>query len=318
MAQNTVNSTPHASHFGDANQAGSSSFPPMKQPLSYGEQVDLMVERGLDIPDRDSAERHLSETNYYRLRGYWLTYEQDGHFLPGTSFEEIWDTYLLDVALGFWLWNAIEPIEIKARTSFAYRMSMDFGPLSHRDASLFTSKQDHKKSMDRLNEEIRRSKRDKVPCVVHNLAKYGDLPVWAAVETMTLGTVSSLYGNLSKTATDADDVPVVRQIASDFGTKPRYLKSWLRHLTYVRNICGHHGRIYNRIMTVRPLLLKKDLPYAGNKGFPTFLSLARIYQASWPDRWPSMVDSLRKIVDDHGTVSLTPMGFPSEWESALR
>ncbi|MBW3093069.1 hypothetical protein KIH79_09065, partial [Bifidobacterium sp. 82T10] len=72
------NSTPHARMFDAANQAGSFSFSPMKPALSYTEQVRRLRDRGLIISDESKAVKLLSDTNYYRLRGYWITLEQDG------------------------------------------------------------------------------------------------------------------------------------------------------------------------------------------------------------------------------------------------
>lgn len=83
--------------------------------------------------------------------------------------------------------------------------------------------------------------------------KYGKLPVWAAVECMSLGTLSMLYGNLDPdTGTSDSSRGVQAEVAEAFGTKPYYLRSWMHHLTTVRNIAAHHDRFYNRVMTIRP------------------------------------------------------------------
>lgn len=169
------NSTPHATHESGANQAGSFSIL-MKQPLTYEQQVDLMVSRGLAIEDREDAALKLSAANYYRLRGYWLTYERDGRFIPGTTFDMIWDTYRFDTELRNLVWTLISPIEIKSRTSLAYHTSHECGPLSYEDGGVFRDAGRHAKSLAAVKREIERAKRDRVPCVLHNLEKYGDLP----------------------------------------------------------------------------------------------------------------------------------------------
>lgn len=311
MGHNCVNSTPHATHECGANQAGS-FFTPMKPPLSFSDQLNLMSTRGLTIDDRELALKRLSETNFYRLRGYWLTYERDGRFIPNTTFDSIWNTYALDCALRRWVWEAIAPIEIKARALFAYHMAMECGPLAHEDNRYFRSARAHSHSMESLIRERNRALRDGAPCAVHNVEKYGDLPIWAAVEIMSMGTVSQLYGNL-----DPAKSGVAKSIAGEFGVKPFILRSWLRHLTYIRNICGHHSRLYNRVMTTRANLLKKDSGYDSDKEFPTFLVLKRIYDRSWPERWPSMLDGLEALISAHESVSLNPMRFPLEWREVL-
>ena len=230
MCKITTNSTPHASPGnGAANQAGSFCVP--KPPLGYYEQVRLMESRGLAIDDRDRAAGLLSELNYYRLRGYWLTFERNGRFKPGTSFEDIVDAYRLDSELRRWVWAAIEPVEVKARTAMAHHLAMACGPLSYLDASNFKNPTAHAHSVENIGREVERERLSGVPCVTHNLEKYGALPVWAAVEVMTLGTVSQLYGNLSDAAAYPDGSTVSAEVARDFGLKPAMLTSWMRHLT---------------------------------------------------------------------------------------
>ena len=311
-------STPHARTSSAANQAGSFSFFPMKPALSYEEQARRMRDRGLVIEDEDEAVAWLSDMNYYRLRGYWITLERDGRFLPGTTLADIQEIYRLDRDLRLWMWHAIGPIEIKARTSFAYHLGRACGPLAHRMPGLFSNGKAHARSMNGYAKELARAERDGVPCVVHNLRKYGDLPVWAAVEIMSMGTVSQLYGNLSDRASYPDGMTVARAIARDFDIKPFLLKSWLRHLTYIRNLCGHHSRIYNRVMTTRATLLRSDSRYDGPKAFATVITLKRMYERLWPDEWVSLSDDLVCLADSHPPVSLDPMGFPDGWRAAIR
>lgn len=306
------NSTPHATHESGANQAGSFCISP-KPPLTYRQQVDLMVSRGLLVKDEADAALKLSEVNYYRLRGYWLTYERNGRFMPSTTFEMIWDTYRFDAEFRNLIWSLISPVEIKARTSLAYHMSHECGPLSYGDAGMFRDANRHAKSIASIRREVERAKRDRVPCVLHNLEKYGDLPIWAAVEIMSMGTVSQLYGNL-----DPSQCGAQKAIAADFGVKPFLLKSWLRHLTYVRNICGHHSRLYNRIMTVRPTLMRADARLDGNKELPTIVVLKRIYERLWPEAWPTAVGRLAEIIEHHPSVSVAPLGFPTNWVEVIR
>lgn len=313
---NTGDSTPHASG-NAANQAGSSLFP--KPALSFEEQLNHLIENNLIVNDDAFAIACLSNINYYRLRGYWLTLEDGGgHFRDGVSFEGIWDIYELDRKLRLWLWKAIGPIEVKARTQFAYYLSHYVGPLSYLDASNFWNERSHAKSMCNFERERDRARNQNVPYVVHNMDRYGNLPVWAAVEVMSFGTLSQLYGNLRHNAGSAADHPGVYDAVADaFGMRAIYLKSWLHHLTTVRNIAGHHDRFYNRVMAIRPRLLTRDARYQCDKGFPTLLVIKNIYELSWPDRWADLGGELTDIIGSHPGVELRPMGFPGDWERVL-
>lgn len=131
-------------------------------------------------------------------------------------------------------------------------------------------------------------------------------------EIMSLGTVSQLYGNLDSSRSD-----VPKLVARGFDLKPYILRSWLRHLTYIRNICGHHDRFYNRVMTTKAGLLKADAHYDSDKEFLTFTVLKRVSERSWPDRWPDMLDGLESIARRHAGVSLVSMRFPENWREVL-
>lgn len=310
-------STPHASASGAANQAGSFISTPMKPALSFAEQVRRMRSHGLVVDDEDEAIHFLSEANYYRIRGYWLTFEHNGKLDAGTTLDDIREVYRLDEELRLWLWAAIGQVEIKARTAFAYHLSMACGPLAHEDQKYFDDQKAHAKTIRSYEREKSRAQRDGVPCVVHNMSKYGDLPLWAAVEIMTMGNVSRLYGNLSDAASYAGGRTVSKAVADEFKIKPYHLKSWLQHLTYVRNLCGYHNRIYNRTVTTRATLLKADSKYQGSKAFPTFLVLMRIYEKLWPKQWERMAQRLGDIVSRHPSVSLRPLGFPEDWKTIL-
>ena len=44
---------------------------------SIQEQIDLLQSRGLIIDDPSDAIHYLHHLNYYRLAGYWLSFEEN-------------------------------------------------------------------------------------------------------------------------------------------------------------------------------------------------------------------------------------------------
>lgn len=312
----THDSTPHASLGNDdAHQAGSFS---MKPPLPIDEQIDHLADQGISIGSRAFAKRCLLGANYYRLRGYWMTFEQNGTVRKGTRLEDIWAIHEFDRELRLWLWRLIERVEVKARTQFAYVLSLGFGPDALSKPELFSNKKSYKKSMESVGREINHAKKQGMPCVRHNLDKYGKLPLWAAVEVMSMGTVSSLYGNLREDLViEGHADTVAEEIAAAFGVSAPYLKSWLRHLTMVRNICAHHNRFYNRLLKTRPRMMRRDKRWSGNREFPTFITLERIYEISWPNEWKEELRALDNLISSYPSVSLRPMGFPDNWREVL-
>ena len=313
---NHGDSTPHASG-NAANQAGS-SFSSLPPATTFEEQLVKMESRGLAVDEQSFAIAKLRDLNYYRLRGYWLTLEDDGSFIQGASFDDILEIYQLDRELRSWLWQAMAPIEIKLRTQFAYEFAHRCGVDAYLDEGCYWRSDNFERAMKNYVRERDRAYDQRVPYVVHNMDKYGKLPVWAAVEIMSFGTLSMLYGNLNRNAgVDADGISLSEAIAKAFGTKPRYLKSWAHHLTTVRNIAAHHDRFYNRMMNIQPTMLRQDRRYAGNKQFPTFIIIKRIYETSWPGDWNKLGAELAFCFDQHPGVNLAPMGMPNNWKRVL-
>jgi abortive infection bacteriophage resistance protein len=124
-----------------------------KPPLSFEAQVDLLIDRGMEIADRTRAKRYLAHLNYYRLAAYWLPFEQDHpthRFRPGTNFDQVLEHYIFDRELRLLVMDAIERIEVSLRTNWAYTLSHSYGPHAHLQRDLFKAKWPHGKNIEML------------------------------------------------------------------------------------------------------------------------------------------------------------------------
>ncbi len=299
---------------GESQRTRRGSFFAPKPALTYTEQAELLAKRGLDFGGCSSTEveRALSDVNYYRLRGYWLTLEKDGRFIPGTTFQDIVDIYDFDHGFRVTTVSLCEYIEIKFRTVFAYRFSHAIGPDILYRPEVFLNRKRYERSRNEFKSEVKRGLAARVPCVEHNIEKYGMLPIWAATEILSFGAISKLYGNLC-------DKSLRSEIASDFNTTPYYLKSWIEHLAYIRNVCAHYNRLYNRQMTKQPRLYKKDQDRFGNqRNFATFVVLAYIFQNMSHTPFKKALSDLSNLMEYYPSVSKRPMRFPNDWEKILR
>ncbi len=79
-------------------------------------------------------------------------------------------------------------------------------------------------------------------------------PCWMLIELLSLGTWSIVYENLANRKDK-------KNIAQFFDLSPIELGSWLHALTYIRNLCAHHSRIWNRHFTVKPAVKSKYQKY---------------------------------------------------------
>jgi abortive infection bacteriophage resistance protein len=213
--------------------------------------------RNLIVEDEEFALQKLKECNYYRLTAYTLHLKQDDVFVPGTTFEQIVRLYDFDSQLRNMLIPLLERIEIAFRTHIAYLLSNKYNdPQSYRNKEHFVNKADHAKILVDVDREINRSKEK---FSLHHKKKYdGQFPAWVAVELISFGNLSKLFGIMKH-----EDQ---RQIAKEYySISAKYAKSWLSTLSYTRNLCAHYARLYNRNLTTSPLLFESEKHKISNR-----------------------------------------------------
>ena len=289
-----------------------------KPALTVEQQIDLLEQRGMTVPDRARAAHYLTHINYYRLRAYWLPFETepaDGEahaFAAGTSFDTVLAIYVFDRELRLLLLDAIERVEISLRTTLAQHLANHYGPFAHDDSALFSSFEEWSKSQNELRKEFQRSRET---FAKHYRDRYPELnspPIWVACELMTLGHLSRWLKNLAR----PDDR---QRIADHYGLDERVLASFAHHLTIVRNHCAHHGRVWNRRLALRfalPVKKPRHIASAFNPGEPqllynTLTMLAYLLDLLSPSHsWRGQVHAL---LGAHPEIDTAAMGFPAHW-----
>jgi len=298
-----------------------------KPRLAVEEQANLLIKRGLVTTNRDLLIDRLRVVSYYRLSGYWHVFRkpdpiQTGQYLddfrPGTNFDMVWNRYAFDRHLRLVVMDALERIEIVVRTTLAYHHAHDHGPFGYATDpnSLPDLAKDKRKQARFLTSILNESGRSKDIFVKHFNRHYGSdhyhLPIWMAVEIMSFGSVFTLYRGCSS---------IIRQkVASTFGVDDTVFETWLMTLNTVRNICAHHGRLWNREIGTKPKIPKKDsnwhtpVEISNNRMFCVLTickwSLDRIApQSCWTGR-------LRALLAKNPDIPLAKMGFPDDWEKS--
>ncbi|WP_442904879.1 Abi family protein [Gordonibacter sp.] len=56
-------------------------------------------------------------------------------------------------------------------------------------------------------------------------------------------------------------VEVRSYVSEKLGITAKVLESWLVTLNTVRNICAHHGRLWNRTLGTKPMIPNRKKPY---------------------------------------------------------
>ena len=226
-----------------------------KPPLSFEQQADLLLSRGMR-GDRATMIDRLAVVNYYRLSGYWYPFRNrgDNTFRANTTFEKVWQRYTFDRHLRLLVMDAVERIEVSVRTQLAYHLVHQSGdPFAYAlDPTALPGLPSDQR--DRfLDDVVSETDRSKETFTEHFRTKYGDhhpfMPVWMAAEIMTFGCIPTLFRGVHP--------DIQKQVALLFQVHDTVLKSWLLTLNTVRNICAHHGRLWNREFGVRPKIPRK-------------------------------------------------------------
>lgn len=216
---------------------------------TFDDQVDLLLSRGMQ-GDKAVIRDHLVDVGYYRLSGYWHIFKQeDNSFKPETTFEKVWNIYTFDRQLRLIVLDAVERVEVYFRTQLAYELAKNTGPFGFLEQENLPrlNNQKYEKFIEKCKGKVAFSRE---PFIVHFRDKYGDShdlpPYWMLVNTMDFGQMLTLYKGAS--------VQIRNKLAKDLGLSARVLESWLVSLNTVRNICAHHGRLWNRVAGNRPMV----------------------------------------------------------------
>lgn len=134
------------------------AVPYSKPPLSFKEQLDLLVSRGLDVPDRPAAEAALENISYYRFSAYCLAFKNEKDcFHAGTTWNDVLDLYQFDRKLRILVLDALERIEIAVRTTTTYTLAHSYGAFCHHDPANFRSGFQHQQWQEKCRVEIQKS-----------------------------------------------------------------------------------------------------------------------------------------------------------------
>ncbi|AEJ39088.1 Abi family protein [Sulfobacillus acidophilus TPY] len=284
--------------------------PPHKEPKTFTEQLEILKARNIVIKNDERAIDALRHINYYRLSGYMLPFKQskENVYDEGTSLERILRIYDFDHRLRNLLLSLLEHIEISARTSIAYHLAHKHGPLCYENHKLFINLDRHQKLLEAIEKSIKDARAGHEPFIIHHDNRYdGKLPIWSLVEVLSFGTLSKLYANLAN-----EDKKIISK--TYFGIPPLYFESWLRNLSYIRNICAHHSRIYHHPLTHQPKLYADDKMYNG-----IFASILIAGVLCPRDRdWVAFRGGLESLVEEYeDSIDLNHIKFPPDWKDVL-
>ena len=281
------------------------------------------------ITDLDAAHSCLERIGYYRLSAYWFPFRRannSAEFKPGTTFQQVMDLYILDKRLRLLFMDALERVEVALRVNVALLLAAR-EPWAHRDPNQLhgkfakinphTGRSRHQDWLAKLDRKFADSNEE---FVKHFKQKYSSerLPLWMAIELWDFGMLSVLVSGMQYKDQE--------QLAAKYHLpRPTLLTSWVRNLNYVRNLCAHYCRLWNRspldqiapprigeITLLDHLVLNKKalVRVYASAAILQFL-LRTIHPTS---SWSHRLERLYATFPTTESVKLTQAGFPLNWE----
>jgi len=293
-------------------------IPYNKRPLTFHEQLDRLSERGLIIDDQEQAVNVLSSISYYRLSAYWYplrikdnsTGKITDDFIKGSNFREIIQLYEFDRSLRLLIIDALERIEIEIRTCVTYSLSHSYGPFAHCKSENFHDDFEYEEFIEKVLREITQEKEEFIKHYKRKYEGYPNIPIWMFTEVMTMGALSKLFLGMK----NKDKA----EISSKYGLTHKSLSDWMHFLTYIRNVCTHHGRLWNRNLAVKPQLSKDKnwlppLTPSNGRIFYVLLIMKYLLQdKSYIAKWKKDCEDLITPVAEN-RLWRRAMGMPDDW-----
>jgi len=285
-----------------------------KPPKTYKEQIAILRTRGLIIEDEDFAVEILKTINYYRFSAYYLPFQKEQDvFNPETKFTDILKLYKFDKNLRILFLDAIENAEITIRTKIAYHLAHKYGAFGYIKPENFSKSFKHYEWLRKFKEDsVKRTHEKFIKSYFQKYTHEKNLPIWMVTEITSFGQISIFYSYLKK----EDRQSIANK---NYRIDEQVLTSWLHTLVYIRNICAHHSRLWNRILSIEPKIPKKLTAWesvSNKKLFCVFLILKRLLLM--PAKWNRWIENYKELTTAYPDTDTNYMGFPDNWEDILK
>lgn len=264
------------------------SFKPYtKHPLAVPDVIAKLQAQGLVIGDVNKASALLGRVNYFRFRGYLHPYldlinipaaPAPKNFKAGATFEQASEMYRFDEGLKKLIFNLMPDIEVALRTVLDSTMCQSAGHgFWYLEPQWFYSKKHPNRIINSLSSSFCDSSEKYAQhfqkTYFNNISGiYKHLPpFWVLFELSTIGQLYEFYANLDEAAANfpisSPTLPcntVLDKMAKNRMGADKYkdLRTWVKMLRAIRNICAHHGRLWNKnILAPNGITHKVSIPF---------------------------------------------------------
>lgn len=289
-------------------------LPRYNQPqISVSDQIRLLKSEGLVFSDENKAQHILENVSLFRMKSYLMPLRQphSRQFKEGASFEDAYALYKFDSSLRKMICSELEKIEVSIRTQLSLIMGDEAGIYWFENPANFRNQNRHASLLNNLHTELQRSDDD---AIVNFQQRYSNNfpPSWMTFEISSFGTLSMMYRWLN--AGHAR-----RKVARFYGLTDTVMESWLHSIVYVRNICAHHSRLWNRRLSINALIPRHtrlpfiDTPRDTKRVYYILSIILYFLQAVNPQN--TFVVRFKSLLAEYPEVDISAMGFPDNWEN---
>lgn len=285
-------------------------------PLSVEDQIRLLKSRNLAFGNEVQAAHTLQNVSMFRMKGYLHPLQSDkiNHiYRNGATFEQALELYRFDSSLRKLIFKRIEQIEVSIRTKFSEIMSTAVGQFWYSDPKNFRNAHDHSDLLSTIRREFRRSDDDQIVSFFQSYTN--ELPPsWMAMEVSSFGTLSLFYKCVNAGICKRD-------VASYYGLKDTVFESWIHSLVYVRNICAHHSRLWNRNLRIQPKMPKTlSHPFVRqetktNRVYYVMCIIKYLLNIIEPGN--NFTSQVCWLFVEYPNINKRAMSFPENWEMEL-
>jgi abortive infection bacteriophage resistance protein len=276
------------------------------------DQITILKERGLLVASDSRLENFLRNVSYYHASIYFKHFQDSkSNFILNTRFEDVLNVYTFDQKLRLLLSDMLERIEKSFKAKLINEICFKESDGNWIVNDTYFVSNDYSERVTEILERLRYSKEIYIKHFYNKYSEPDYPPAWMIVESLTFGQAVMVYRQLT---TENKEI-----IASSYGINKIFVESWFYAFSDIRNICAHHGRLWNRELRVRPSQKHgkyKNLFYNnnGNRLFNHVLLMNIIGNKFCSgSEW---LDTLRDLIAEH-TIEVSHMGFPKDWRERI-
>ena len=283
-----------------------------KPQISIPEQIDLLKLDGLSFKDESKAKYTLENISLFRMKSYLMPLREIGQrkFKKHACFEDAYALYKFDSELRKIICSELEKIEVSIRTQLSLIMGDYSGIYWFEKSENFRNQSRHSGLLSSLKSELCRSDDE---AIIGFQRKYSNLfpPTWITFEISSFGTLSMMYRYLRPGQAR-------RKVARFYGLSDTVMESWLHAIVYVRNICAHHSRLWNRKLSINALIPRSPqltfitIPKDTKRVYYVLSIILYFIQTINPKNTFAL--RFKQLLSRYSNVDTRAMGFPENWE----